>query len=238
MEKIRGFLDQPELVKILTGLRRSGKSVMLDLIRQELTDNGVPPENMISLNFEDMSLEELKNPQKLHDYLKEKMTAMSGRAYLFLDELQEVENWETCINSLRVNSDADIYVTGSNSKMLAGEFATMLSGRYVQIEVYPFSFQEFCMAMREKKPKESGSELFRQYLKQGGMPFVVNVRVCVLCPAAMAMAISVVNLTVRYGCLRSISYVPMSHLLAQKVSKHKIFWLVHIFNCNPFQRGI
>jgi predicted AAA+ superfamily ATPase len=175
MEKLRGFMDQPELVKIMTGLRRSGKSVMLELIRQELTQRGVAPENMIALNFEDMSLEELKDPKKLHDYLKAKMDAMQGRAYLFLDELQEVENWETCINSLRVNSDADIYVTGSNSKMLSGEYATMLAGRYVQLQIYPFSFREYCTAAREKSTKLTETELFRQYLKQGGMPFLVHV---------------------------------------------------------------
>jgi len=174
MEKIRGFMDQPELVKIMTGLRRSGKSVMLELIRQELTKKGVLPENMIMLNFEDMNLDKLCNPKNLHDYLKNKMDSIEGRAYLFLDELQEVENWETCINSLRVNSDADIYITGSNSKMLAGEFATRLSGRYSQIQVYPFSFREFCIGMRDRNPKPSDAELFKQYLKQGGMPFPVN----------------------------------------------------------------
>jgi len=103
------------------------------------------------------------------------MDAMEGRAYLFLDELQEVVGWETCINSLRVNSDADIYITGSNSKMLAGEYATMLAGRYVQIQIHPFSFREYCTAAREKNAALSDVELFRQYLKQGGMPFPVNV---------------------------------------------------------------
>ncbi|MCL2300253.1 MAG: ATP-binding protein [Firmicutes bacterium] len=175
MEKLRGFMDQSELVKIMTGLRRSGKSVMLELIREELLGRGALPGNIIALNFEDMSLDALKNPKALHDYLKARMDAMEGRAYLFLDELQEVEGWESCINSLRVNSDADIYITGSNSKMLAGEYATMLAGRYVQIQIYPFSFKEYCTAARERSAKTSDAELFRQYLKQGGMPFPVNV---------------------------------------------------------------
>ena len=174
MKKIRGFMDEPELVKIMTGLRRSGKSVMLELIRQELAQKGILSENMIVLNFEDMSLEELKDPKKLHDYLRHKIETVKGRYYLFLDELQEVDNWETCINSLRVNSDADIYITGSNSKMLSGEFATRLSGRYIQIQIYPFSFGEFCTAIRENEPKTSYSELFKRYLKQGGMPFILK----------------------------------------------------------------
>ena len=174
MEKVRGFIDETEVIKIMVGLRRSGKSVMLELIRQELVQKGVKPENMIVLNFEDMSLDELKAPKKLHDYLKSQIDAIEGRTYLFLDELQEVDNWETCINSLRVNSDVDIYITGSNSKMLSGEFATKISGRYIQIQVYPFSFREFCTALRETDPKLSDAALFKQYLKQGGMPFLVK----------------------------------------------------------------
>ncbi|MCL2079087.1 MAG: ATP-binding protein [Oscillospiraceae bacterium] len=174
MEKLRGFIDQTELVKIMTGLRRSGKSVMLELVREELKEKGVSPDNMIVINFEDMSFDHLKDAKVLHDYLKSQMDAAHGRSYLFLDELQEVEDWETCINSLRVNSDADIYITGSNSKMLAGEFSTKLSGRYIQIQVYPFSFREFDTAMREKLPKSSDAELFRQYLKQGGLPLLIN----------------------------------------------------------------
>ena len=174
MKKIRGFINQPELVKIMTGLRRSGKSVMLELIRQELAQQNVPQNNMIILNFEDMNLEELKDPRKLHAYLKKKMNPGGGRYYLFLDELQEVDGWETCINSLRVNSDADIYITGSNSKMLAGEFATLLSGRYVQLQIYPFSFIEFCTAIRERDAALSDTDLFKQYIKQGGMPFIIN----------------------------------------------------------------
>ena len=174
LEKLRGFIDQPELVKIMTGLRRSGKSVMMELLREELKKKGVSPDNMIVINFEDMNFDYLKEAKVLHDYLKSKMDAVVGRAYLFLDELQEVDNWESCINSLRVNSDADIYITGSNSKMLAGEFSTKLSGRYIQIQVYPFSFREFCIAMRDRTPKASDAELFRLYLKQGGMPFLLN----------------------------------------------------------------
>jgi len=147
---------------------------MLEMIRQELSGRGVPLEHMIELNFEDMSLEHLKVPKMLHDHLSTRIGAIQGRAYIFLDELQEVENWETCINSLRVNSDADIYITGSNSKMLAGEFATRLAGRYVQTQIYPFSFKEFCAAYREKATGSTDVGLFRQYLKQGGMPFILN----------------------------------------------------------------
>jgi len=171
MEKLRGFIDEPELVKILTGLRRSGKSVMLEMVRLELKKKGVSGENVIMLNFEDMELDELKDAKKLHSYLKSKIESIKGRTYLFFDELQEVDNWESCINSLRMSSDTDIYITGSNSKMLSGEFATKLSGRYIQIQVYPFSLREYSMAMSYKKRALSEADLFMQYLKQGGMPF-------------------------------------------------------------------
>jgi len=147
---------------------------MLELIQKELADNGISKDRMITLNFEDLSLENLRDPKRLHDHLRERIGKLSGRAYLFLDELQEVDNRETCVNSLRVNCDADIYVTGSNSKMLAGEFVTRLSGRFVQIQIHPFSFKEFCIASRETGSERSDAELFRQYLKQGGMPFLIN----------------------------------------------------------------
>ena len=174
MKKIRGFMDQPELIKIITGMRRSGKSVMLELIRMELFSKGVQESNILAYNFEDMSLRDLKDPGVLHDHLKTKIDGAKGRSYLFLDEIQEVGNWEACINSLRVNSDVDIYITGSNAKMLSGEYAALLAGRYIEIRIYPFSFHEFCTAMQEKLPNLSLSQMFRMYHKQGGMPFLAN----------------------------------------------------------------
>ncbi|MCL2834367.1 MAG: ATP-binding protein [Treponema sp.] len=164
-------MNQPELIKVLTGLRRSGKSVMLELIRDELAAQGISKKNMFFYNFEDLNLRELKDPIILHDHLKEKIDKIKGRAYLFLDEIQEVKNWETCVNSLRVNSDVDIYITGSNAKMLAGEYATLLAGRYIEIRIYPFSFKEYKTAVFEKTPGLSDQEVFKKYLEQGGMPF-------------------------------------------------------------------
>jgi len=174
IEKIRGFMDQPELIKIFTGIRRSGKSVMLELIQMDLRAKGIPQSNMLIFNFEDMNLHEFKDPKILHDHLKAKINDIKGRAYLFLDEIQEVNNWETCINSLRVNSNADIYITGSNAKMLVGEYITLLAGRYIETRIYPFSFMEFHTALNEKIEGISVSEAFKLYLKQGGMPFLAN----------------------------------------------------------------
>jgi len=174
IEKIRGFMNQPELIKIITGLRRSGKSVMLELIQMELRTKGVSQSNILTFNFEDMGLQELKDPKILHDHLKAKIKGIKGQVYLFLDEIQEVNNWETCINSLRVNSNVDIYITGSNAKMLVGEYATLLAGRYVEIRIYPFSFMEFNTAITEKTPDLPVTEIFKLYLKQGGLPFLAN----------------------------------------------------------------
>jgi len=174
LKKIRNFLDQPELVKIITGLRRSGKSVMLELIKEELLARGISKGQMLSYNFEDLSLRHLQDPLALHDHLKTKLDSLPGRTYLFLDELQEVPDWEKCINSLRVNSDVDIYITGSNAKMLAGEYATHLSGRYIAVKIYPFSFAEFCQATREIASDLSEQELFARYQIQGGMPFLTT----------------------------------------------------------------
>jgi predicted AAA+ superfamily ATPase len=174
MNKIRGFIDQTEIVKVITGLRRSGKSVMLELIQEELISKGVPRDRMLLYNFENMDLWEFKDPKKLHDFIRSKKKAMKGRTYLFLDEAPEVEQWETCDNSLRVNCDVDIYVTGSNAKMLTGEYATLLAGRYVEIRIYPFSFQEFRAAPATITSGQTDTEVFRRYIRTGGMPFLAS----------------------------------------------------------------
>ena len=174
IKKIRGFMDQPELIKIITGLRRSGKSVMLELIKKELLSHNIPENHIFIYNFEDMNLRNLRDPHKLHDHIKEEINGLKGRVYLLLDEIQEVNSWETCINSLRVNTDADIYITGSNAKILTGEYSTLLAGRYIEIQIYPFSFLEFNMAAQKKGLELSMPETFRMYLRQGGMPFLIN----------------------------------------------------------------
>lgn len=174
LSKIRPFVDKNELIKVIVGVRRSGKSIMLELIKEELLEKGVSQEQIISVNFEDMTFSNLTVASALHDYLKEKINSIDGRAYLFLDEIQEVTDWEKCINSLRVNSNADIYITGSNAKMLSGEYATLLSGRYVEFTIYPFSFSEYCEARNFDEDKKSVSEYFVEYVKYGGLPFLAT----------------------------------------------------------------
>lgn len=126
MKRIRPFLNN-DLIKILTGIRRSGKSVMLDLIKDELLASGVDSSQFISINFENMSNAHLCTSRELHDEIIRRASEMKGRVYLFFDEIQEVDAWEKCINSFRVELDCDIYITGSNAKLLYGELATYLA---------------------------------------------------------------------------------------------------------------
>ena len=142
LNRIRPFINN-DLIKVLTGIRRSGKSVMLTLIQEELLASGVKANQFISYNFENMSFTHLLTAEKLRDEVVSKIKKIKGKAYLFFDEIQEVKDWEKCINSLRVEFDCDIYITGSNAKLLSGELATYLSGRYVEFIIYPFSYFEF-----------------------------------------------------------------------------------------------
>ena len=175
MKRIRPFIGN-ELVKVLTGIRRSGKSVMLDLIKEELLASGIDGGQFISLNFENMSNAHLCTAQALHDEIIHRATEIKGKVYLFFDEIQEVDAWEKCINSFRVELDCDIYITGSNAKLLSGELATYLAGRYVEFVIYPFSFGEFMELYRTVSPDAGSRQCFNQYLTMGGMPYLANLR--------------------------------------------------------------
>lgn len=175
MNRIRPFIGS-DLVKVLTGIRRSGKSVMLDLIRDELAEQGVDRRQMISLNFESMSNARFCTAGALHDEILNRASQIEGKAYLFFDEIQEVADWEKCVNSFRVEMDCDIYITGSNAKLLSGELATYLAGRYVEFVIYPFSFGEFMELYRTVFPHADARECFKRYLTAGGMPYLSNLR--------------------------------------------------------------
>lgn len=175
MKKIRPFINS-DLVKVLTGIRRCGKSVMLDLIKKELLQQGVTPQQLISYNFENMSFARLCNAQALHDEIINKTQALTGKIYLFFDEIQEVKDWEKCINSLRIELNCDIYITGSNAKLLSGELATYLAGRHVEFVIYPFSFSEFIELYNTIQPNTSETECFKKYLHFGGMPYLASLQ--------------------------------------------------------------
>lgn len=175
MSRIRPFING-ELIKVLTGIRRSGKSVMLDLIREELAASGVTDEQFISFNFEEMSNAHLNTAEALREEILHRVESISGKVYLFFDEIQVVTEWERCVNSLRVELDCDIYITGSNAKLLSGELATYLAGRYIEFTIYPFSFAEFSELYNETNGSDSEQATFSTYLTLGGMPYLSNLR--------------------------------------------------------------
>ena len=175
IEKIKPFIDK-DIIKVLTGIRRSGKSVMLKLIMEELKQNKIDEKQFININFENLINRELTTADKLHEYILKKASEIKKKYYIFLDEIQEVKDWEKCINSLRVNEeyDFDIYITGSNAKLLSGELSTYLAGRYVEFVIYPFSFKEFLETLKSIQQDVSTREAFQKYVKFGGMPFLYN----------------------------------------------------------------
>lgn len=175
MARIRPFIDG-DLIKVLTGIRRSGKSVMLELIKDELRARGVTEEQLVAFNFEDMRNAQLCTAEALHDELVRRAASIKGKIYFFFDEIQEVERWERCVNSLRVEMDCDIYITGSNAKLLSGELATYLAGRYVEFIIYPFSFSEFLALYHSVEPDADTRTCFDRYLTFGGMPYLANLR--------------------------------------------------------------
>lgn len=173
MQRIRPFIDK-DVVKVLTGLRRAGKSVMLELIKDELIKNGVNEDRFIALNFESLANEKYCTAKALYEELCKRMSDIKDKAYIFLDEIQEVADWEKCINSMRVDYNCDIFITGSNAKLLSGELATYLGGRYVEFVIYPFSFGEYLESRRISEGDISISVEFKTYIDFGGMPFLVN----------------------------------------------------------------
>ena len=173
MQRIRPFMNT-DLIKVFTGIRRAGKSVMLELVKNELKESGIGEENFLCINFEQFSNSQYLDVQSLYKKIVDFQKNTKGKIYLFFDEIQEVDGWEKCINSCRIDFDCDIYITGSNAKLLSGELATYLAGRYVEFVIYPFSFAEFFEMNLIKNPNVDKATCFMQFLKTGGMPFLSN----------------------------------------------------------------
>ena len=171
IKQIKPFIAK-DVVKVLTGMRRSGKSTLLEQIRDELITQGVPLENVLTVNFESLEFDHLTHSHKaFYNEIIRIARERKGKFYLLFDEIQTVVSWEKAINSLRVDLDCDIYITGSNASLLAGELSTLLAGRYVAFEVMPFSFSEVAEAL----PKMNKSEVFALYRTIGGLPFLAQV---------------------------------------------------------------
>ena len=159
-----------DLVKIVTGVRRCGKSSLLELYHDHLLESGVDPAHIIHMNMESLRYRELADYIAFYDYVSALIPG-DGKTYLIFDELQQVTHWEKAIESFRIDFDVDIYITGSNAYLLSTEFSTLLSGRYVEIRMLPLSYKEF-LTFYEFEPGASAEEKFNRYLKFGGMPIL------------------------------------------------------------------
>ena len=167
LEQIRPYYDS-DIIKVITGVRRSGKSVLLDTIRGELIENGIPKDHVIYLNLEDLDYDYIEDASDLNKDIK-KRVADSGKYYIFLDEIQHVREFEKALSSFRATMNVSLFVTWSNSTLLSGELATLLTGRTVEFEVFPFSFLEM-KQYYELLGKPWNDDLFYDYLKWGGFP--------------------------------------------------------------------
>lgn len=168
LERLRN-LKHKKLIKIITGIRRCGKSTVMEMFRDELLENGVDENQIIFLNFEDYDNKHLRNPDELYSYIKERLTKKMN--YIFLDEIQSVENFPEIVDSLYIKDNVDIYITGSNSSLLSSEIATLISGRYVEIKMLPLSFTEFVQATKQEKQL---SQAYRQYVETSSFPYVIE----------------------------------------------------------------
>ncbi len=170
MNKISKLIDN-ELIKVITGVRRCGKSYMLKLIEKELIKRGINKNNIILINFDNPSYNKVENTRELDLLVKDLVKDLEGKLYLFFDEIQNVDQWEKSIIGYKIIYDCDIYITGSNSKLLSGELATNLTGRYIEIKMKPFSFKEY---LEYKEEHNIPSSSFDEFLKYGGMPIVLS----------------------------------------------------------------
>lgn len=170
LNKLTKFKDK-QFIKVITGIRRCGKSTLLKLFRRYLLENDVSEKQIIYINFESMQFDDIKDYKLLYEYIK-KHIAKDSRTYLLLDEIQEVVHWEKAVNSFFVDFNVDIYITGSNAWLLSSELSTLLSGRYVEIKMLPLSFKEYMNFIKE--PSNDREKNFQSYLRYGGLPPIIE----------------------------------------------------------------
>lgn len=163
LDKLISFKDK-DLIKIITGIRRCGKSTLMEIYQKYLFEHGIQENQILKINFEDFAYRKLLNPETLHEYVIERLHP--EKTYVFLDEIQNVEEWPAVINSLNLRPNIDLYVTGSNAYMLSSELATYISGRYIEIKMLPLSFKEFCSAYNTSNLQQ----LYRTYLERSSFP--------------------------------------------------------------------
>lgn len=171
LNKLKVLKDK-KLIKIITGVRRCGKSTLMEIFQDYLRSVGIADEQILSVDFEDYDFYELRNPTELYHYIKEHMIE-GQKLYVFLDEIQHVDNFPDIVDSLFIKKDIDLYLTGSNAYMLSSEIATLISGRYVEIAMLPLSFSEYAEAVEKKEHLE---EAYRRYVESGSLPYALELR--------------------------------------------------------------
>lgn len=168
-------LYHSDLIKVISGMRRSGKSVLMGQIEQELRKEAAPEDRFLTVNFELYKNRHLLHPDQLYSWIEEELSKSKGRTVFFFDEIQTVDQWESVVQSLRLEENVDIYITGSNSQLLSSELATKLAGRTVSFTVYPLSFWEFCQLLKLNGGEAGTEQMFQQYVQYGGMPYLQKI---------------------------------------------------------------
>ena len=171
LNKLIAFRDM-DLIKIITGIRRCGKSTLMEIFQDYLKQSGVKEEQIISINFEDFDFRDLRSPEKLHSYVKERMVE-NKMTYVFLDEIQHVTDWPEVIDSFHIKKNLDVYLTGSNAYLLSSEIATYISGRYVEIKMLPLSFREYVTAI---SGENNLSTAYRSYVENSSFPYGIKLK--------------------------------------------------------------
>lgn len=164
-----------QIIKVVSGIRRCGKSTIFEMYREYLLNSGVSPEQLININFEELAFESLKDYRTLYDYLSSRLLA-DRKNYIFLDEVQHVDQFERVVDSLFIKSNVDLYITGSNAWFMSGELATLLTGRYIELQMLPLSFKEYCQGMENLGIDEPPKKLFDQYLTESSLPYAMQLQ--------------------------------------------------------------
>lgn len=172
LNQLKNYKDKP-LIKVITGIRRCGKSSLLMLFENHLIDSGISKDHIIRMNFESFEYDQITSYREMHSHIQSRMKDLKGRFYLLLDEVQMIPSWEKVINAMLVDADVDITITGSNAYLLSAELSTLLSGRYVEIKMQPLSFKEY-LDFYDQGTLHSKQELFNQYIRFGGLPTIAQ----------------------------------------------------------------
>ncbi len=172
LDWLKSWKDK-QIIKVISGVRRSGKSTLFEIYQNYLLQSGISHKQIISINFEDIDFEELTDYKKLHSFIKSKLNK-NKMNYIFLDEIQNVMHYEKTVDSLFLNKNCDIYITGSNAYFMSGELATLLSGRYIELKILPLSFKEFYSALPKNHKNKTDIEKFNLYLQSSSFPFAMN----------------------------------------------------------------